>query len=116
MLSELFAIVALVMIILLVGWFMIKRDIMDELAPEYLVQEDFKRLLPLRKIIVLINKLSDLKSSNLCPCKSSMLILREHLKKLKQTQNKAILLCRDELMQCNRGMMWLEQSDRYHDK
>lgn len=116
MLSEIFAVIALVIIILSVGWFMVKRDMMDESDPEDLINENFKRLSPLRKIAMLINKLSDLKLSTLCPCKSGISILRERLLKLKQTQNKAILLCRDELMQCNRAMMWLEQSDHYRDK
>lgn len=116
MMSEISAVVLFVMIVLLIVWLMIKRDMFEDSVDETTIHStiDFKNLSSLQKIIQLENKVSEL--NKLLPSKSQIELLRGRLLFLKKLQSRVHLMYLDEIMQYRDAIAWLERMDKNLNK
>lgn len=113
MLSDIWAIVVVIMLLILIVRNMIKRDQSSSRSfKEEIVQTNFEQLAPMYKINFLTNKLFELQKMNLCPCDIKVKSLHNRLIKLQEITDKLELQNYDEQWKCKEALMWLGRPEK----
>lgn len=110
MFTEIWAAIVIIILLISIGWNMIKRDrsALKRIAAKT-VTKNFEQLAPLYKVNFLINKVFELQKLNLCPCNVKLNSLRNRLKKVQDIKEKLVLQNYDEQCKCDEAILWLER-------
>lgn len=117
-LSNVFAIVILIAIVVFIMWLMIKRDRakLPETAemdlPEF--SANVHKMSPSRKLKMLTDDVHRLGNRRLVPDQVKIDAVRDRVQELRTITKKAQLLYQNELLQCINAIAWLEESKSIH--